>query len=311
MSVSQDDRETLEREDASMLCNLEKIYNRKGVKQSDTTLVINELMKALADTNATVEISNLIDYPKQFLLDDLGVKQAGIDSGFLSKEFQDKVYPKGFPTGFQYGEFCNDETNAVEVKKHLFNQEGYEENVNKLHSKDWKLTADDIKEFYDITSSLAKTQLQYEKLRQSLETRDGETLEEIRQNRIDMRDEDVTEEELNTTDTMEFVSRQLLKKRNVLDVHLCNLNEPEVMCEDDDDDSDVITKCPISQAPIKNAAFAKCEHRFDYEAVVHLFSKNKKTAKLCPLPGCNVPFKLADIKKDENYQARINAKRRR
>lgn len=65
MSVSQDDRETLEREDASMLCNLEKIYNRKGVKQSDTTLVINELMKALADTNATVEISNLIDYPKQ------------------------------------------------------------------------------------------------------------------------------------------------------------------------------------------------------------------------------------------------------
>ena len=106
------------------------------------------------------------------------MKQAGIDSGFLSKEFQDKVYPKGFPTGFQYGEFCNDETNAVEVKKHLFKQEGYEENVNKLHSKDWKLTADDIKEFYDITSSLAKTQLQYEKLRQSLETRDGETLEE-------------------------------------------------------------------------------------------------------------------------------------
>jgi hypothetical protein len=68
-----------------------------------------------------------------------------------------------------------------------------------------------------------------------------------------IRNEKVNEEELNTTDLMENITR-IMNNNRCLDTHLINLHEPELYTMETEET--IIVKCPITKKTIKKAMVA-------------------------------------------------------
>ena len=106
------------------------------------------------------------------------MKQAGIASGFLSSNFVKKVYPKGFGNGFQFPAFRSDDTGQVQLDKHMYDKDDFENDLSEMGLEEWKLNSDHVKSVYEMAKELGETQIELDRLQESLRTRDGETLDD-------------------------------------------------------------------------------------------------------------------------------------
>lgn len=315
MEVTDEDLVTMQHEDERMLSNLDKIYDKRGVRDHDVNDIVKNVLSALVAVNEESSLTpeELQSLPAQFLNDDNGIKQAGIDNGFLSENFMKKMYPGGFPDGFQFAPYRHEETNSIVLDKHLFNQEEYNNDISQMQLEEWKVSDEDVKSVYDMVTGLAKTKCKYTRLEESLKNRDGDTLDELRDNRLKLREESETEEELNAIDMMGMANRELFKHKHTLDIRLCNIKEPD-SADIEMEDTQISTKCPLTQTRMKNAAKANCQHRYEYDNIIaHYKQKKKRKNEMinCPVPGCISKFREADVTQDSEYQNAINAQKRR